>query len=254
MLRRSVLATFTALSRSCLIGVSFNTCSSSYRSIRKPKAEQLDPDIEHVGTWHSHHCNGLKTLSGGDVDGYFATVNKKAYRLQYFVASLVKHVPKDPMSEDWIDHFLFVRGDEAFYHLTTEIKLCDLPTAFGALTGHVSHHSPKGETVDPEGGRSIAGSYLWYESEVAKRVLSEDKRLWVEHFGEQVRTTRLKGRITLKGMWHRGGIAVTYPLASGERRLEIEIVRGSHIVVSMQCDLDDRAIAYRSALAARDQL
>src|SRR5690349_16952098 len=29
------------------------------------KLEAQDPDIEHLGTWHTHHCNGLKTLSQG---------------------------------------------------------------------------------------------------------------------------------------------------------------------------------------------
>jgi hypothetical protein len=40
--------------------------------------------------------NGLRTLSGVDVRGYFATVSKPAYRLNFFVASLVKTVPCDP--------------------------------------------------------------------------------------------------------------------------------------------------------------
>ena len=60
------------------------------------RAEKRDANVEHLGTWHSHHCNGLDRLSGGDIEGYFRTVNKAAYRPEVFVASLVKHLPKGP--------------------------------------------------------------------------------------------------------------------------------------------------------------
>src|SRR5687767_2436518 len=33
------------------------------------------PDIEHLGNWHTHHVNGFPTLSGGDKETYFRTVN-----------------------------------------------------------------------------------------------------------------------------------------------------------------------------------
>src|SRR4051812_28304697 len=28
--------------------------------------EAIQPDIEHLGNWHTHHVNGYPTLSGGD--------------------------------------------------------------------------------------------------------------------------------------------------------------------------------------------
>jgi len=218
------------------------------------KAEREDPDIEHVGTWHSHHCNGLDTLSRGDIEGYFATVNKKAYRLKYFVASLVKHVPKDPRDNGWIDHFLFVRGEEEFYHLTTGVKLVDVPTSFGALTGHVLHHSHKKSAGELPVESTGVVPRLWYESEAAKEVLAHDRRLWAKHCGEQVRATRLNGRITLKAASGKGVISTTYPFASGEFGLDVAILMGSKVVISMNCDLEDRAIAYTAALAACERL
>src|SRR6266571_4667033 len=33
------------------------------------------PNLEHLGNWHTHHVNGLQTLSGGDRETYHATVN-----------------------------------------------------------------------------------------------------------------------------------------------------------------------------------
>ena len=51
--------------------------------------ESLDPAIEHIGSWHSHHCNGHPTLSGGDIEGYLESINDPNYRPAYFVAILV---------------------------------------------------------------------------------------------------------------------------------------------------------------------
>src|SRR6266496_3030509 len=66
--------------------------------------EQIDPEVEHLGTWHSHHCNGLPTLSDGDIDGYYRTVNKRAYRPEHFLASLVTRLPRNTDDVGWIDH------------------------------------------------------------------------------------------------------------------------------------------------------
>src|SRR5207245_950776 len=92
------------------------------------RAEGLDSNVEHLGSWHSHHCNGLERLSGGDIEGYFRTVNKANYRPNFFVASLVKKIPHQGSTpSDWIDHFLFVRGVDDFYRVTDTVRLVTFP-------------------------------------------------------------------------------------------------------------------------------
>src|SRR2546429_4775096 len=107
-----------------------------YQDVLFQRMVRLDPAIEHVGTWHSHHCNGLRTLSDLDVSGYLKTVNKPAYRPDFLVASLVKDVPRSVEDTGWIDHFLFVRGETGHHRITDEVRVVDLVSAFGALTGH----------------------------------------------------------------------------------------------------------------------
>ena len=51
--------------------------------------ESFDPAIEHIGSWHSHHCNGFPTLSGGDIEGYLKSINDRNYRPRYFIAILI---------------------------------------------------------------------------------------------------------------------------------------------------------------------
>jgi hypothetical protein len=217
------------------------------------RAERRDQDIEHIGTWHSHHCNGLATLSGGDVRGYFATVNKQAYRPNFFVASLVKTVPRNSNSVDWIDHFLFVRGEDRYYDLTSDVQVLDIPTSFGDLTGHRpasaerTRVAPRNQST--EGGRVVP----WYETDTGRAVLGEDKKFFAAHFGDDVRASRTNGQIKIKG-GRENVVSVTYPLIDGQQELDLEVSRNSKRVLSMKFDLEDRVIAYQAALSAQGLL
>lgn len=77
--------------------------------------EQAHPKIEHLGNWHTHHVNGLRELSGGDIGLYQRTVNHKKHNIDYFYALLV--VSKD-MSKYEVRHFLFKRNDPEFYEIS----------------------------------------------------------------------------------------------------------------------------------------
>ena len=46
-------------------------------------------NIQHLGNWHTHHVNGLQTLSAGDVATYERTVNHPSHAINIFVALLV---------------------------------------------------------------------------------------------------------------------------------------------------------------------
>jgi hypothetical protein len=79
--------------------------------------ERAHPEIEHLGNWHTHHVNGYPTLSGGDKDTYFRTVNHKNHNIDLFYALLV--VRKNPRRNPRYDtkHFVFRRGDETVYEI-----------------------------------------------------------------------------------------------------------------------------------------
>jgi len=47
------------------------------------------PDIHHLGNWHGHHCNGLTTLSHGDVETYLRMVNSPNHATNFFLSLLV---------------------------------------------------------------------------------------------------------------------------------------------------------------------
>lgn len=229
------------------------------------QAERLDHRVEHLGSWHSHHCNGLETFSDGDIAGYFKTVNKSAYRLDFFVASLVTRIPGSIEEHDWLQHFLFARGDDQFYGID-ELRIIDAPTTFGEITAHsVGRHgkSYAHEDLRAEPGPArlekpdsdVLGASSWYESEIGRNVLGEDRSFFGETFGSQVKATRRNGRIKLSGTCPNGSvISVVYPLAPSEDIVEVNLVPRSQRPIVISCHLTDRLAAVRGALCMEDLL
>lgn len=50
--------------------------------------ENTEPQIDHLGSWHSHHPNGLRSFSQGDHEHYMRVVQRDDYNSNYFVAGL----------------------------------------------------------------------------------------------------------------------------------------------------------------------
>ncbi len=94
------------------------------------KIEEKHPNIEHLGTWHTHHVNGLQTLSSGDIATYSKTVNHHNHNTNFFYALLVveKHKSKDPLERYSFKHFIFRRGDDQFYEIAPRhVEIVDSP-------------------------------------------------------------------------------------------------------------------------------
>jgi hypothetical protein len=220
------------------------------------KLEQMDQAVEHVGTWHSHHCNGLETLSWGDVKGYLRTVNRREYRLNFFVASLVRRIPSSNSDSDWIDHFLFVRGEDQYYHLDNSITTVDWPTSFGHLTGHLQTKRVDSLKQTPKPGHSETGAQTerWYETDRGRRVLAEDKRVFESRFGSEVLATRKGAVISLRGSQERASVIVTYPGQPKQRDVTILLIEDGQAVLQISCDLDRRSLGMRAAFASMDSL
>jgi hypothetical protein len=90
--------------------------------------EASHPDIEHLGNWHTHHVNGLSTLSGGDKQTYFRTVNHAQHNTDFFYALLVVSKNRAGNPRYAIKHFIFRRGDDAIYEIPAkDVRLVDAP-------------------------------------------------------------------------------------------------------------------------------
>ena len=86
------------------------------------------PEIEHLGNWHTHHVNGLSTLSGGDKTTYFKTVNHEKHNTDFFYALLVVSKNRGGDPRYTLKHFVFRRDDTAIYEIpATNVRLVDIP-------------------------------------------------------------------------------------------------------------------------------
>lgn len=83
------------------------------------KIEADYPDIEHLGNWHTHHVNGLNTLSSGDIDTYKRIVNHEKHNTDFFYALLViaKKYSLHNQERYGVRHFLFRRGESLVYEI-----------------------------------------------------------------------------------------------------------------------------------------
>jgi hypothetical protein len=155
------------------------------------KLEARLPEIEHLGSWHSHHPNGLNSLSSGDVDGYRETVNAQGHNHDFFLASL----GTDSRGFVSARHFLFVRGDEHYYELADEnLVVTDGPGAAGTATV-----SPEPAALGPA-PLSVPG---WTDSRQGQERLARDRALVSEYKGLRhvVRSDRIAvtGQLTFEG-------------------------------------------------------
>lgn len=92
--------------------------------------EQRHPDIEHLGNWHTHHVNGLSTLSGGDVTTYRRIVNHNQHNTSFFYALLVvAKNRKGKLHERYlVKHYLLRRKDDRVYEINPGcVEVTDTP-------------------------------------------------------------------------------------------------------------------------------
>ena len=107
------------------------------------KIESSHPEIEHLGNWHTHHVNGLATLSGGDIDTYRRTVNHHNHNTPFFYALLVvaKRRTTDPLHRYSVKHYIFRRDDERFYEVPQRlVEIVDTPLLWPAESVHATKH------------------------------------------------------------------------------------------------------------------
>lgn len=118
--------------------------------------EDHHPETEHLGNWHTHHVNGLQTLSGGDIDTYSRTVTHRKHNTSFFYAILVtaKHRTTDPLRRYSLRHYVFHRGDDKFYEVSPDmIQIVNEPLVWPSATPHGKTEGRKGQLdlgVQPE--------------------------------------------------------------------------------------------------------
>ena len=133
--------------------------------------EIFAPGLVHVGSWHTHHPNGLATLSQGDIDGYRKTVNDPRYGLPHFLAMLATGiVDRTPR----LRYYLFTRGRAEFVELEPErVRLVPRRHSLEAVLAEVERVSSDRR----EGGAAAAATAV--PTEDALRRLRAEDHAWL---------------------------------------------------------------------------
>jgi len=108
--------------------------------------EDREPEIEHLGNWHTHHVNGLQHLSGGDIDTYRRTVAHHNHNIDFFYALLVTEKnPKRTGLERYVfKSYLLRRGDDRVYEIPPDgLVLVDSPLVWPASSATGKPHIRK---------------------------------------------------------------------------------------------------------------
>ncbi|MEX2206657.1 MAG: hypothetical protein WEF50_10565 [Myxococcota bacterium] len=82
--------------------------------------EAKHPEIEHLGNWHSHHVNGMPTLSEGDRATYHRIVDHRNHNTDFFYALLIvsKNARGIGDGRYRTRHFLVRRNDPNEYEIS----------------------------------------------------------------------------------------------------------------------------------------
>src|SRR6266436_803982 len=81
------------------------------------EVEKEHPDLEHLGNWHTHHPNGLQTLSSGDRATYQRVVNHDKHNTDFLYALLVVRKTPNQDRRYEIKHFIVFRNDDTVHEI-----------------------------------------------------------------------------------------------------------------------------------------
>ncbi len=122
----------------------------------------FDPALEHLGTWHSHHPNGLAHLSSGDIRGNSLDVNDRRYNLDVFVASLVV----DQRGFRTARHFVFLRGVWEYFEISrNDVRIDEAPNPWPVYLAQARRAVREGRARPP----------AWYETQRGQERIRFDR-------------------------------------------------------------------------------
>ncbi len=113
---RAVLPAGPAARRSC---VSFFQDGAHQERLFRG-VEKKYPAIAHLGNWHTHHCNDLRTLSQGDCETYCKNVDSPNHAQDFFYALLITHGTPEAEMRYAIRHFIFYRHTNGFVEVAAK--------------------------------------------------------------------------------------------------------------------------------------
>ncbi|MDQ1295503.1 MAG: hypothetical protein QG608_3388 [Actinomycetota bacterium] len=168
--------------------------------------ESIDPTVQHLGSWHSHHPHGYRRLTPEDVKGYRESVNSGDHLPGVFLASLVV----DPEGLGKARHHLFVKGDHGYLTVPGDRvrtvpggrRFHDDPSAFGTACA-----------PDLVAAREDGCARPWSASLEARHLIARLDRALTGHFPHLITLMRGPGEIVWRGSVHSDGCPIGFEVS-----------------------------------------
>jgi hypothetical protein len=91
------------------------------------EVEKDHPNLEHLGNWHTHHVNGLATLSSGDRATYQRIVNHVKHNTDFFYALLVVRKTPHRSQRYEVKHHVIFRNEETIHEIpASRVSIVDI--------------------------------------------------------------------------------------------------------------------------------
>ena len=192
------------------------------------QVEVRQPSSEHLGNWHTHHMNGLRHLSSGDIDTYRRTVGHQNHNTDFFYALLVieKHKRVAGLDRYAFRHYVLRRGDSAVYEIPPDkVTIVEAPLVWP--NAGAEEYAPRSQPQRTE-HRVHGQTFTEVEGDAARmnRVYDRDA---VDQFYPKVKPFQAEKL----GLYWRG---------------EIPLVDGSGVEAIILEDADAQAPTYKITL------
>jgi len=198
--------------------------------------ETFDQDIHYLGSWHTHHCNGLAELSQGDIRGYTETVNSRQYDLDYFFALLITDLSVAELRKRY---YLFVRsqGSAEIPDSAVHILKGTSPLEKILKSAEETAFDHRRSQANFDGGASEHRPQMEVAADFMQKIRSED-RGWILNRFPSAQTLKAKKDGSTYWRWliflHDGELKVRYqyPSDSSSKQAHLTIIYDSEEVIS----------------------
>jgi hypothetical protein len=138
------------------------------------RLSELDSQVKHLGSWHSHHCNGVSQLSQGDLRTYFNIVESPHHAHDYYVAILLHRVPWNSLksADDIFKYFKFY-----IIYRQNRQRCLELGRSCIEVTSSPSPYADfinPGYTLPSDFRRKELFARSWFRTLHAKEIIRED--------------------------------------------------------------------------------
>jgi hypothetical protein len=207
--------------------------------------EGYDSSIEHIGSWHSHHCNGYPDLSSGDIEGYEHIVNHKSYNLNWFFVMLVTGIKERSIEAKY---YLFHRGDKKIYCInSSKISFLNREYRYESILVEVEKSTYGYRYQKHQSNNfSVSDRNTMRKWETLMRNIRADDKIWIEKKFDSPRAVRNNKTNSIywrfNAPFNRENLEITYtyPGSPGKSQSAILIIfyREKEVVRS-DINLDD---------------